>query len=185
MAEVITEMIGFLNTLFSQIFTKLIIAVVILLIGFIIGRIADRLLQKFLHEIELDKIIKKAGLHIALEQGISHIIKYFIYFIAIIWALSEIGLTTTVLNMIAAAALALIVISILLAVKDFLPNAIAGFFIYQKKLIQQGDKIKLDKISGKVHKIGLVETQIKTSSGDMIHVPNSTLTKTTISVKKP
>ena len=169
---------------FAQLFTKIIVAVVILLIGFIIGRIIGRLIYKFLHEVELNNILKKAGIKTPLEKTISNFAKYFIYFISVIWALNEMGLTTTILNMILAAALILIIVSILLGIKDFIPNLISGFLIYNKSIIKEGDKIKIDKLEGKVVNISFIETQIKTKKGDIIHIPNSTITKKEVIVKK-
>ena len=169
---------------FAQLFTKTIVAVVILLIGFIIGRIIGKVVYKFLHEVELNNVLKKAGLKISLETSVSNLAKYFIYFISVIWALNEIGLTTTILNMISAAALILIIVSILLGIKDFIPNLIAGFVIHHKSLIKIGDKIKIDHLEGKIVDINLVETQIKTKKGDIIHIPNSTITKKELIIKK-
>ncbi len=171
------SIIEFSDKLFDQLFARFIVAIIILLIGFIIGRFLGRLLNKLLHEIELDKIIKKAGLKFSLELIISHSLTYFIYFITIIWSLNELGLTTTILNMISAAALVVVIISFLLAIKDFLPNIIASFFINQKEIIKEGDKIKVDKLEGKVIKIGLIETEIKSKKGDTIFIPNSSLIK--------
>jgi len=167
----------------SQIFTNLIVALIVLLIGFIIGKLVGRLVQKLLHEFELNKSLKRAGVKVNIEATISHFITYFIYFISIVWALNEIGLTTTVLNMISASALVLIIISILLAIKDFIPNAIAGFFINQKGYIKEGARIKVDTVEGIVKKISLIETEIKTSEGDAIYIPNSILTKKEVIVK--
>lgn len=182
--DLFAKAIDYADRLFAQLFTKFIVAVIILLIGFIIGRIVGRLIQKVLHEIELNKILKKAGIKLSLETVLSHFTTYFIYFIAIIWALNELGLTTTMLNMISAAALILIIISILLAIKDFMPNAIAGFFIYQKGLIKEGDRIKVDRLEGRVKKISIIETEVETKKGDTIYIPNSTLTKKEVIVKK-
>ena len=184
MQDLLNNTTTYLNVLFEQLFTKFIVAVVILLIGFVIARIVGKLTSKLLHEIELNNILKKAGVKFELEDLLSHAATYFIYFITVIWALNALGLTTTILNMISAAFLVLIIISILLAVKDFVPNMISGFFIYSKNIIKPGDKIKIDNMSGTVEKISLVETEIKTSSGDMIHIPNSTLTKKEIIIKK-
>lgn len=172
------------DALFAQLFTKFIVAVVILLIGFIIGRIVSKITYKFLHEIELNEVLKKAGLKLSLEKSISNLAKYFIYFISIIWALNEIGLTTTILNMISGAALVLIIVSILLAIKDFIPNLIAGFRIYQKSIIKTKDNIKVGHLQGKVIEVNLLETKIKTAKGDIIHIPNSTITKSEVIVKK-
>ena len=137
MQELLTKTIEYLNILFSQLFTKFIVAIIILLIGFVIGRILGRLVSKILGEIELNNILKKAGVKFEMEDMLSHLTTYFIYFITVIWALDALGLTTTILNMISGAFLVLIIVSILLAVKDFVPNIISGFFIYQKILLKK------------------------------------------------
>lgn len=174
----------FIRGILSQFFTKIILAVIILLIGFIVGRIIGKVLHKVLHEIELDNILKKAGIRIALEDILSHIVTYFIYFITVIWALSELGLTTTILNMVSAAILIIIIVAALLAVKDFIPNAFAGFFIYKRDLIRQGDMIKINGLQGKVKSVSLIETVVETKTGDMILVPNSNITKKAIIIKR-
>jgi len=184
MAETISEGISYLNNLYSQFFLKFTVAIVILLIGFIIGRIVYKILQKILHEVELNKNLKKAGIKIALEKIISNFAKYFIYFIAVIWALTEIGLTTTILNMISAVVLLLIIISLILAIKDFIPNAFAGFFIHRKKLFKEGDKITIHDVEGTVEKTNLIETEIKTTKGDTMYIPNSIIIKKELFVKK-
>jgi small conductance mechanosensitive channel len=185
MADSILSMIYDPNTLLPPIFMKSIVAIIILIIGFVFGRIAGRLLQKVFHEIELNTILKKAtGIKIALEEVISKIVTYFIYFIAIIWALNELGLTTTILTMVSGAALVLILVSMLLVIKDFIPNAFAGFLIHRRRQIKIGDKIKTDGIEGKITRISLVETEIKTKQGDIIYIPNSLLTKRQLIVHK-
>jgi small-conductance mechanosensitive channel len=184
MAEWISNTISYLSNTFSQLFVKLVIAIIILLIGFIIGRTVSKILQRILHEIELDKNIKKAGIKLPLEKYIANFVKYFIYFIAVIWALTELGLTTTVLNMISAVVLILILISLILAIKDFIPNVIAGFFLHRKKIFKQGDKIIIHDLKGTIQKITLTETEIKTEKGDTIYIPNSHITKKEVVIKK-
>jgi len=174
MAEIIDIAMSF----FSRYMTRLVVAVIIVLIGFIIGKIVGRLLQKILKEVELNNIIKKAThIKINLEEGFSLFATYFIYFIAIIMALSQLGLTTTVLNMISAAVIVVIIISIFLGIKDFVPNLISGIFIHRKGFVKEGDRIRVKDIEGKVIKINLVETRIKTKKGDVIYIPNTLLTR--------
>ena len=57
-------------------------------------------------------------------------------------------------------------------------------FSPQVTIIKKGDKIKVDNLVGKVKKISLIETEIETKSGDIIYIPNSTLTKKEITIKK-
>lgn len=187
MAEnIFTDVQELVNTALSQFFTKLIIAVVILLVGFIIGRILGRLTQKLLHEIELNKILKKATrLNIQLEHAISIFITYFIYFIFIIVALEKIGIGAIAFNLLAAGVIIIIIISIFLGIKDFVPNAIAGLFIHTKRRIEKGDIIKFKGIQGTVQHVNLIETRIETGSGDILYIPNTNLTKSElVKIKK-
>lgn len=176
--SVIEKGITTLDKLFSGIFTKIVIAIIILLIGFIIGKILGRLLQKVLHEFEMDKALKKsAGINISLEHFLGSFLTYFIYFITIIMALNQLGLTTAILNMISGAVILLILISLILAIKDFVPNMMAGIFIYQKGIIKEGDIIALDKIKAKVIETTMMETKLESKNKDIIYIPNSLLIK--------
>jgi len=185
-ASVITNSIGILPKLLSGIFTKLVVAVIIVLIGLVAGKLLGKLIHKLLHEIGLNQLIKKStGIKIAIEEIISSFVTYFIYFIFIVMALNQLGITTVILHMISGAILIIIIISIMLSIKDFMPNMFAGFFIHQKGFIKEGDIIKVDNIQGKIIHINLVETKIETKQGDIIYIPNSLLTKKTIvKVKK-
>ena len=177
----ITNSINVLPKILSSVFTKLVVAVIIVLIGLVLGKILGKFIQKALHEIELNKIIKKAaGIKASVEEIISTFVSYFIYFIFIVMALNQLGITTVVLHMISGAILIIIIISILLSIKDFMPNMFAGLFIHQKRFIKEGDILKVDNTEGKVVHINLVETKIETKQGDIIYIPNSLLTKKTV-----
>ena len=182
--EFLAKAAEYTNSIFSQLFVNLIVAIVILLIGFILGRVAGRLAQNFLHEIEINKILKKRGINLSLEQILSHLLTYSIYAVTIIWALYKVGLAKIVLTLIAAAALILLLISVLLAIKDFMPNAVAGFFIYQRGLVKEGDSMRFGKLEGKVKRVGLVETEMKTKRGDSLHIPNSMLVKKALLIRR-
>lgn len=172
--------IGFFQTTFAGFMTNIVIAIVIILIGFIIGRILGKLIQGILHELELNKILEKAGLNISIEELLGHLTSYFIYFIAVVMALNQIGITTIILNILIGAFIVIVIISLILAFKDFIPNMVAGIFIHQKRFINIGDKIKLNDIEGRIIDINLVETQIETKDKDIIYIPNSLLTKKNI-----
>ena len=175
---------NFVESLFSGVLSKLIIAVIVLLVGFIIGKLVGRLVQKVLHELELDNILKKMGLKISLEGTLGMITAFLIYFIAIIMALNQLGLTTTILYILIGGAVLLILVSTILAVKDFIPNLIAGFFIHKKGYFKEGNKVKVKGLEGRIKKISLIETEIITSKKDTIFIPNSSLVKTAVIVKK-
>jgi len=174
----LTEGIDYVVNTLSGLMTKLIVAVIIILIGFIVGRVLGKLTQKILHELEIDRILKEtANIKLSIEKSLARFITFFIYFLAIIIALNQIGLTTTVLHMISAAVLIIIVLSIILGIKDFIPNLLAGIHIYRRGAVKEGDWIRVRGTEGEIIGMDLTETKIKTSKGDTIFIPNSLLIK--------
>ena len=176
-AELVDQTIALVTPLIN----KFVVAIVIIFIGFILGRLLGKFLEKLLHEFELNKLIKEAtGFKISLAEILNLIVRYFVYFIFIVMALNQIGITTIVLNMITGAVFIIIILSIFLGIKDFIPNFIAGLAIHRKGFVKQGDKIKLNGMQGKIEQISLVQTSIKTAKGDLIFIPNSLLTKSKV-----
>lgn len=169
----------------SETFLKLLVAIAILLIGIVFARFFGNVTKKLLNQLDLNNILQKqTKIKIPLEEFLSALVKYITYLIVIIIALNQLGLTTTVLYIILIVILALIIAFIVLALKDFIPNLVAGLFIYQKLGIKIGDKIKVKNVDGKIIDINLIEVKVKTKSGDIIHIPNSLLTKNIVVKKK-
>ena len=174
---IISYLIGFLRDWYA----RLIAALIILLIGIIIGKVIGRIILKLLHDLDIDSIAKNAtNIDLKIERGISAFAAYFIYFITIIMVLNQLNVTTTVLQMLSAAIIIIIIISIVLAVKDFIPNTFAGFYLYRNKLIREGETVRVKGMEGRVVQISLIETKLETKDGDIVYIPNSVLTKTEI-----
>ncbi len=176
------EVINFTDV--SGFIVNLIAALAILLFGLIAGNLLGKLTKKFLHSFEIDDVLGKQGFKFPIEKFIASIVKYIVYFMGIVWALSQLGLATTVLQAILVVVLILIIAIIILAFKDFIPNITAGFFIFQKKEIQPGDYIYVDNVEGKVIEIDLVETKLKAKGGDVLLVPNTVLLKNEVRKKE-
>ncbi|MFH1455611.1 MAG: mechanosensitive ion channel domain-containing protein [archaeon] len=162
---------------------NLVAALLILILGVIFGNLTGKIIKKILHELELNRVLKEAGLKISIEELTASFVKYIIYFIGIIWALSQLGLATTVLEILLIIILVILVIFIILAFKDFVPNITAGIYIHQKELFKKGDTIKVKHIQGKIIETNLIETKIKAKDGDIVIIPNAMITKSEI-VKK-
>lgn len=177
-----------LNTLlqsFKGFNTKFTAAVVLLLFGILLGKLIGKLVFRLLHELELDKLVKKVTrTGFPVEEFISSALTYLTYFTFIILSLETLGLNPLIFNIIAAGIIAIVVISILLAVKDIIPNIIAGAFIHLSDHIREGDSITVKDITGKVVQVNMVETKLETKKGDTIYVPNSLLTKTIVAKKR-
>lgn len=165
--------IGFVKPLASNI----VVAVVILLVGLIIAKILERLTYKALHELELDKWLRKGGFTFPLEHTIAHVIRYAIYIVTIVFALNQLNLTATVLNLVAIAILVLVIVAVLLGIKDFIPNYLSGLSIHKRGHIKEGDHIRVNHMQGEVQQINLLDTRIKTDTGDVLFVPNSIIVK--------
>jgi small-conductance mechanosensitive channel len=177
MGNAFMELAAQVKTAFSGVLTKVVLAAIVLLLGFIIGKLVGKLTQKVLHEFDLDKALRAAGLKLSLEELIAMFVTYTIYFVAIVMTLDQLGLNTVVFNVIAFGVIAIIILSVILAIKDLIPNMFAGVFIHQKRWIRVGDKLKLRDLEGKVVYINLFETKLKTKRGDIIFIPNSALIK--------
>jgi small-conductance mechanosensitive channel len=160
---------------------KFIVSIVLLLIGFILGKIIGRLIYKLLHSFEVNEAFHAlSGVTLKIEEIAETFTTYFIYFVTVIVVLQQIGLVSTILHMIAAGIIILIILSTFLGIKDFIPNAVAGFFIHSKKEFRVGQRIKVKGMLGKIIEISLIETKIETKNGDIIFIPNSVLNKTEV-----
>ncbi len=171
-----TQAHGVMNTIAA--------AVISLLIGFIIGKVLGKLAQRALHEVDVNRILKKAGVQFGMEELLGHVVEYFIYFIAIVIALDQLGVTTIVLYAIAAAVLLVLASAFLLSIKDFVPNFIAGIRLAYRKYFSVGDTVTVGSVTGKVKNVGLLETTLESKTKDIIHLPNTTLITQEVRVKK-
>jgi small-conductance mechanosensitive channel len=159
-------------------------AVIALLIGFIIGKVVSKLIQRGMHELEVNRILKSAGVPFGMEEFLGHVVEYFIYFIAIVIALDQLGVTAFVLYIVTGIIGLVLVIAFLLAIKDFIPNFIAGLRLSRKKLFRVGDTITVDSVTGRVKAFGLLETTLISRNKDVMHIPNSLLLKKEVKVRK-
>tara|TARA_Y100000031_G_C8148285_1_gene351079 strand:- start:203 stop:802 length:600 start_codon:yes stop_codon:yes gene_type:complete len=181
MATFIQKSFALMQELFHGFYAKILVSIIILLVGFILGKILGKLTNKMFHEIELNNILRRATkVNLQVEQLMGHFVRYFVYFITIVTALSQLGIITTVLQMLSAAVIILIIVGILLGVKDFVPNMFAGFYIYRNKFLEVGEVVQVKGITGTVKDITLVETKLETKSGDVVYIPNGVIIKTEV-----
>jgi small-conductance mechanosensitive channel len=89
--------------------------------------------------------------------------------------LTYVGLTSVVTLI---TGLGIVGLAISLALQATLSNIIAGISLLMDRTIRLDDVIELSGIKGKVVKIGMRSTWIKTENGDLVIIPNSTMTTT-------
>lgn len=170
---------------FNSFAIKIAFAVLTFLVGFIIGKLIERVVYKVLSEIELNKTIKNiAGFRINADHLISQILAYTIYFLALVAALEQLGLANTVLYLISGAIILIILFSIFLTLRDFIPNFTAGLFLYRKEQFKKGTIVEIGDIKGEIKHMDLFQLKIQTKKGDVLFIPNSMVIKSKIKVKK-
>jgi len=162
----------------AQSYLSLIIeGIVILLIGFGIGILAKKFILRILKELNLNKIMSTVGIRYNLEEIVSSIISYVIYLFTVVIFLDKLGIRSIVLYLLVGAILMLIILTFLVGLKDIIPNFIAWLILQKKEKIKEGRYVKVKNISGRVEKVGFLETEIKTENGDILYVPNSLFLK--------
>lgn len=174
----ISKISGFLDKMFRPVMTQIVVALLILLVGFIIGRLLGKITGKLLRELEINKTFANAvGLNISIEQAISAGVSYIIYAIVIIMSLNHLGLIVYFIDLLLIIAVSMIVLSVFLGIKDFVPNIIAGFLIRRKQIVKKGDRISFHSMEGEITQANILEIKMNTKQGDVIFIPSSLLIK--------
>lgn len=172
------------NVIFSPLLSRLILAVFILLLGFILGRVLGLLVRRLLSDIQVDKHLRNMGVKASLERLVGNAISIIIYIATVVISLNTLGLTSTIVTIIILGLVFVVVISFLLAVKDFFPNAISGVKLMVTDAFKVGDDIQIREVQGTITAIGLLETRLKTKHNEEIIIPNALFTKRRIIVTK-
>ena len=152
-------------------------AVIVLLLGLVIGKILGRLIIKTLHEIDTNKMLGKIRISYNIEAFIGNITSLGIYVYSFYLSLKSLGVANIFIYMIGSIILLLIGISFLLTVKDFIPNLFAGFIVRKKLKCRIGTKFHLGNLDGVIEKITSHDIRLRTSQGDLIFIPYSTILK--------
>ncbi len=174
---------GIIEIAQSYIYT-VVVGIVILFVGFGIGILAKKGLYRILKEIELNKIMNRVGITYDLEELMSSILSYIIYLFTVVIFLGRLGLQSTVMYIIAGAVLMLVILTLLVGLKDIIPNFIGWLYIQRKNNLRVGRKVEVKEIAGRIEKIGYLETEIKTDADDILYVPNSLFMKSKFKLRK-
>lgn len=142
------------------------IAVIIFLTGWLFIRLIKR--QIF------SRIIQKAKDPVA-SQFLTEIVTFIFYIILTITSFKFIGLSKLTQTIIGAAGLTTFIIGF--ALKDIGENFLAGIVMIFDRPFEMGDLIELDGRVGRVIKISIRETTIKTIDGKDVYFPNSDIVK--------
>ncbi|MGF1911161.1 small-conductance mechanosensitive channel MscS [Vibrio kasasachensis] len=148
------------SELLIQYGVNIISAVLILFIGNIVAKMVANSVAKVLGKKKMDK---------AVVEFLHGIVRYTLFVIVLIAALSRIGVqTASVVAVIGAAGLA-----IGLALQGSLSNFAAGVLIVGFRPFKSGDYVEVGGVAGSVEAIQIFQTVLKTPDNKMVVVPNS------------
>ncbi|MGF1742885.1 mechanosensitive ion channel [Vibrio profundum] len=150
------------SDLMLQYSVNIVAAIVILIIGYLVAKIISNSMLKLLENKQMDK---------AVAEFISGLVRYLVFIIALIAALSRIGVqTASVVAVLAAAGLA-----VGLALQGVLSNFAAGVLIVAFRPFKSGDFVVAGGVSGSVEAIHIFQTILKTADNKMVVIPNSSV----------
>lgn len=156
-----------LNSVTNDVVTYLpnvVIALVIMIVGFIMAEKIIGAIDEFLKETKLpsNKILLSC-------------VRYFIYIVSFIMALSQLRISTDVLLVIAGVFSFFGCIFVVIGTKDISSNFFAGLQIMWYKSLKVGDVVKTPEIEGVIEEIGIISSTVKSNKGEYVVIPNSKL----------
>ena len=138
--------------------TRVVWVIIALAASFLIARIVSRILAR---------IFEKTPFPEEIEKWIVRVSKYAVYIIGVFVAISFSGfdLTSVIVG------LGAFSIAISFAMSNVIQNFVSGILVQADRAFKVGDEIKT--YEGKVVKISIRTTIIKTKDGDIVSIPNS------------
>lgn len=155
-----------LGEIFAEIFINIIIVVIVLVLFLLIWAVLKRIIMPRL-QANMDKT-NAAFAETAL--------KFFVFSIAILVALSAAGVQTSAVL----ASLGVVGLTIGFALRDTLSNIISGLLIFVDRPFTIGDLVEIDGKYGRVERISLRTTRVVTPDGKMLAVPNAEVMNKTV-----
>ena len=160
--------VGFFQKIFGGFsWTKLISAAILLVVCGVLFKLILKATDRMLGRSRLDK---------AVHPFIRTIVKLVLLFTAIMLIAGTLGVdTSSLLALLSVAGLA-----VSLALQNVLSNMASAVILLTTKPFQIGHFIEMGSVSGTVVKIGAICTDILTLNNQLVHVPNSEITGSTV-----
>ncbi len=143
-------------------------ALIIFLVGYVLIKWTARLIDRLL--------IRSDRLDASIRSLAVTAIRILLLFLLLLTCADKLGLPTASII----ALLGTFGLAFSLAMQNGLSNLAGGLFILVSKPFETGDYIEVPGAEGTVTRIGLIHTLIATTDNRMIHLPNSTVTGSTI-----
>ena len=142
------------------------VSAMIMAVAWIFSQIIDRALRRG---------AKYARIRPEVINSVTRGITILSLLVGLFGVLTYVGLTSVVTLI---TGLGIVGLAISLALQATLSNIIAGISLLMDRTIRLDDVIEISGIKGKVVKIGMRSTWIRAENGDLVIIPNSTMTTT-------
>jgi small-conductance mechanosensitive channel len=170
---------------YPDLFIKVLGTFLILIFGLIAAKVLTNIVRRIFRTIELNKVLNEYfNFNLDLDKHLVTFLKYLIYLVTIILMLNQLGIPSNILKWLLLGILILIILFIVLAFKDWLPNLIAGIYIISSRKLKAGELIDINGVKGRIIKVNLLETQIETNNKEVIFIPNANMNKYYLVKKK-
>lgn len=144
-----------------------IVTIVLTLIGAVLLiRLATALIQRVLAP-RGDRLLDEPRAR-TLRPLTESLIRYLVYFIALVMVLREVNIDATAIL----ASAGVVGLAIGFGAQNFVRDILSGFFLLFEGAIQVGDVITVAEHAGLVERIGIRTTQIRKFSGELWTIPN-------------
>jgi small-conductance mechanosensitive channel len=173
----------FTNPLADAVIINLLSAGIYLVLGIILISLFMRIISSFLRDKDMKNMLSRIGIK---EQGLDIILsasRLYLYFMLFLIVLGRLGISSVLTDLIIVLLVVSVIGIILLALRNIIPNAAAGVYMSSTKMINKGDRIRVDKFEGVVEETTLINTVLKRKGEEKIIIPNALLIKKEV-VKK-
>ncbi len=186
MAAVITSIFTRLQELverFMPALNQLILFFFIVFISFLVGKMLGRLARKLLVDLKADAWLRRlSGVNVPLARLVGGFVAAVLYTLGFILALRAVGLGTTAVLVLALVFLVSVLLGLLVALRDLIPNALAGLTL-DRRHVRVGAWLRMEGVEGRVVEVALLETHVESREGELIIIPNALFTRRTFTLK--
>ncbi|MFC7203421.1 mechanosensitive ion channel domain-containing protein [Haloferax namakaokahaiae] len=148
-------------SLFIAILPQVFVAAVVLIVGVVVGDKVELMVAERLRAVKLPQV-----------NIIPLLAKYTVFFLAILVALSQIGVATLALVVLLAAYLAAVIVLSAVAFRDLLRSGAAGTYLLFTQPYSIGDEVIVGDVEGVVQELDVFVTHIE-SDGEEYILPNA------------
>ena len=180
---VVADAWNWLTELVLSSLNDVVVAAIVLFVGLALARILALSIDAGLRRIRLNEALRSGfGIPFNVSGIIGQLILWSISAITVLWALRIIGLNRIVLTILAVIALVIIVFSMVLALRDLVPNLVAGAEMHRKGFFAEGDTVMIDGETAQVLETGLLETILEQEDVRIV-IPNALMLRKEIVVQ--